>query len=182
VRLRTLWPVVLTAAALVGLLTYGLAARETGSSSIDGAVAAGERVEAPARALPRLGAPGSASLADYRGQVVVLNFWGSWCPPCVEELPLLERTHRRISAEGGTVLGVDVQDVSEDALRFVRRFDLTFPNVRDRDREYALDFGATAYPETFVVDRRGRIAALRRGPVDAAWLERTLPPLLAERA
>ena len=179
-RLRTLWPVVIAAAALVGLLTYGLVAREGGGSSIDGAIAKGERVEAPTSPLPRLGASGSASLADFRGKVVVMNFWGSWCPPCVEELPLLERTHRRIAARGGTVLGVDVQDVSEDALGFVRRFNLTFPNVRDRDRELALEYGATAYPETFVIDRQGRVAALRRGPVDAAWLDRTLPPLLAE--
>jgi cytochrome c biogenesis protein CcmG/thiol:disulfide interchange protein DsbE len=80
------------------------------------------------------------------------------------------------------VLGVDVQDVSEDALGFVRRFELSFPNLRDRDRELSRRYGTATYPETFVIDRQGRVAALRQGPVDAAWLDQTLPPLLAESA
>ncbi len=179
--LRTLWPVVLALAALCGLLVYGVAARGT-DTSIDEALLAGERVPAVSTELPRLGAEGTASLADYEGQVVVLNFWGSWCPPCVEELPLLERTQRDLRGQGATVLGVDVQDNTEDAMRFVRRFDLTFPNVRDRDRDYVDDYGVAAFPETFVIDRKGRIAAMRRGPVTQEWLDRTLPPLLAERA
>jgi cytochrome c biogenesis protein CcmG/thiol:disulfide interchange protein DsbE len=173
--------VIAAAAALVGLLAYGVAANRT-DTSIDEAVQRGERIDAPRADLPRLGAEGEASLSDYRGQVVVLNFWASWCKPCVEELPLLQRTHERIAARQATVLGVNYQDVPEDALGFVRRFDLTFPSLRDRDGEYAEDYGSRAFPETFVIDRRGRIAARRRGPVDQAWLDETLPPLLAERA
>jgi hypothetical protein len=64
----------------------------------------------------------------------------------------------------------------------VRRFDLSFPSIRDRDGEYAESYGSVAFPETFVVDRSGRIAARRRGPVDQEWLDRTLPALLAEGA
>ena len=175
------WPVVIAAALLVGLLTYGIASSGT-DASIDEAIARGERVDTPEQELAFLAREGTASLADYRGQVVVLNFWGSWCPPCVEELPLLQETHERIAEQGGTVLGVDVQDVRSDALGFVRRFGLTYPNLRDPGREYARAFGTAAYPETFVLDREGRIAATRRGPVDQAWLDRTLPPLLAEEA
>ena len=129
-----------------------------------------------------LGEAGERSLADYEGQVVVLNFWASWCPPCIDELPLLERTQRRIEGRGGVVLGVNYKDIPEDALDLTRRFRLTYPSVRDRDGEYAEEYATVGFPETFVVDRRGRIAATRRGPVDQQWLRSTLRPLLAEGA
>ena len=107
-----------------------------------------------------------------------MNFWASWCPPCVQELPLLERTQRGLTHHGATVLGVNIQDTTEDALGYVRRFDLTYPSLRDVDRRFARRFGTNAYPETFVVDRKGRIAALRRGPVDQTWLRQNVEPLL----
>ena len=173
--------VIVAAAALVGLLAYGVASQGT-DSSIDDAVSRGERIEAPERSLPVLGDSGENSLADYRGKVVVLNFWASWCPPCIDELPLLEQTHRRIDGRGGLVLGVNYKDIPEDALDLARRFGLTYPNVRDRDGEYAEEYATVGFPETFVVDRRGRIAATRRGPVDRQWLETTLRPLLEEGA
>jgi len=180
-RFRASWAVIVAAALLVGLLAYGVAARRA-DTSIDEAIAAGERVEAPTARLPVLGRGGEGSLADYRGKVVVLNFWASWCKPCTEELPLLERTHRAIAGRGALVLGANYQDVSDSALGFVRRFRLTYPSLRDRDGEFADRYGSRAFPETFVIDRRGRIAAQRRGPVDQRWLDRTLPPLLGERA
>jgi cytochrome c biogenesis protein CcmG/thiol:disulfide interchange protein DsbE len=181
VRPRVYWPVTLAAAALVALLTYGVAS--TGpDTSIDERLATGERVEAPVRDLPRLGAEGTGSLADHAGKVVVLNVWASWCPPCVSEMPLLQRTHDRIAPQGGTVLGIDTQDATEDALKFLREKDISFPSLRDRDREYGRELGVSGYPETFLIDRKGRIAALRRGPVDKAWLDEHLAPLLEERA
>jgi cytochrome c biogenesis protein CcmG/thiol:disulfide interchange protein DsbE len=173
--------VVAAVAALIALLGYGVA-QQGEDSSIDEAVKTGERVEAPLASLPVLGAGGAGSLADHRGRVVVLNFWASWCPPCVDELPLLERTHRSIERRGGVVLGANYKDLPEDALTFVERYDLSFPNLRDRDGEYADEFGSRSFPETFVIDRQGRIAANRRGPVDEQWLDRTLRPLLAEAA
>ncbi|HYN52867.1 MAG TPA: TlpA disulfide reductase family protein [Thermoleophilaceae bacterium] len=169
--------VVAVAAALVALLVYGVASQGA-DTSIDEAVERGDRPSAPEASLPVLGDQGSGSLGDYRGQVVVLNFWASWCPPCVDELPLLERTQRRIEPRGATVLGVNYQDLPEDATRFVDRFGLTFPNVRDRDGEYADEYAILGFPETFVIDRKGRIAAARRGPVTAEWLESALSPLL----
>src|SRR5919199_3693971 len=140
--------------ALVALLAYGLAQNEPDKSA-ENSLAAGKRKPAPAVELPRLGETRTASLADYRGRIVVLNFWASWCRPCRSESPLLERWHRRISRRGGTVLGVDVLDVSSDALGFARRFGLTYPMLRDRSGDTMGDFGVTAYPETFVLDRRG---------------------------
>ena len=180
-RFRASWAVILAAALLVGLLAYGVASRGQ-DTSIDDAIAAGERIEAPTERLPVLGKGGEGSLADYKGKVVVLNFWASWCKPCTEELPLLEKTHKAISGRDALVLGANYQDVSDSALGFVRRFKLSFPSLRDRDGEFADRYGSRAFPETFVVDRRGRIAAQRRGPVDQKWLDRALQPLLAETA
>jgi cytochrome c biogenesis protein CcmG/thiol:disulfide interchange protein DsbE len=80
------------------------------------------------------------------------------------------------------VLGIDTQDASEDALQFLRDKEITFPSLRDRDREYGRSLGVSGYPETFVIDRKGRIAAARRGPVTQAWLDEHLEPLLEERA
>jgi cytochrome c biogenesis protein CcmG/thiol:disulfide interchange protein DsbE len=167
--------------ALLVLLVYGVATEGT-DSSIDDAVASGERPPAPRQSLELLGGSGEGSLADHRGDVVVLNFWASWCPPCVDELPLLEETHRSIESGGATVLGVNYKDIPEDALGFVSSYRLSFPSLRDGDGEYGERFATRGIPETFVIDRRGRIAAVRRGPIDERWLDQTLPPLLAEGA
>jgi len=172
--------VICAVVALVALLAYGLASKE-GDSGIDQALARGEREPAPAVRLPRLEGGGQGSLASFRGRVVVLNFWASWCEPCRKESPLLERWHRRIAKRGGTVLGVDVLDVSSDARRFVREYGLSYPMLRDREGASQREFGIVGYPESVVIDRMGRIAAVKRGPVDDAWLRRVLPPLLAER-
>ena len=173
------WIVIMTAAALVGLLSYGVASQQA-DTSIDEAVLAGKRVEAPDRGLAQLGEMQRSSLAAYRGKVVVLNFWASWCKPCTDELPLLQRTHERIAGRRALVLGVNYKDLSSKALGFVSRFGLTYPSLRDPQGEYAEDYSARVFPETFVIDRRGRVAAKRRGPVDQAWLDATLPPLLVE--
>jgi cytochrome c biogenesis protein CcmG/thiol:disulfide interchange protein DsbE len=167
--------------ALMGLLAYGLNAngRDRG---IDQALERGERVRAPHFDLPRLSGRGRTSLADLRGKVVVLNIWASWCDPCRAESPLLERWHRRISAGGGaTVLGVDVLDVSSDARAFVREYGLTYPQLRDTVDSLRADYGAGGVPETVVIDRRGRIAAIRRGPVDEAFMREKVLPLVGTR-
>jgi cytochrome c biogenesis protein CcmG/thiol:disulfide interchange protein DsbE len=177
VRPRLYWPITLAAAALIGLLAYGLASKGT-DTSIDQAIADGKPVAAPVSTLPRLGAPGTGSVADFRGKPVLLNVWASWCPPCKAEIPLLETAHKRMAAAGGTVLGVDVQDDQTDALRFLRSKGITFPSLRDRDRSYVHSLGVSGYPESFLIDRDGKIVALSRGPVDQAWLDAHLPQVL----
>ena len=172
--------VVCATVALFALLAYGLASNEP-DPALEQALARGERKPAPDLRLPRLSGQGRAALSDYRGRVVVLNFWASWCEPCREESPLLQRWHERISPRGGTVLGVDVLDVTSDAREFVREYRLTYPMLRDRDGGSQSKFGIVGYPETVVIDRRGRISALRRGPVDERWLRRNVAPLLRER-
>ena len=180
-RPRLYWPITLAAAALIALLTYGVASNGT-DSSLDQALQDGKRVEAPVRDLPKLGGSGTGSLADQKGKVVVLNVWASWCDPCQSEMPLLQRTHDRIAPKGGMVLGIDTQDSPDAALEFLREKRITFPSLRDRDREYGRKFGVAAYPETFLIDRTGKIAALKRGPVTQEWLDEELAPLLEEKA
>ena len=171
--------VIVAVVALLALLAYGVSSTGT-DASIEQAIASGKRPPAPAITLPRLDGPGKASLADFRGRVVVLNYWASWCEPCRVESPLLERWHRRMARRGGTVLGVDVLDVTSDAKAFVRRYRLTYPMLRDAEGETQRKFGVVAYPETLVIDRAGRIAAVKRGPVDEAFMRREVEPLLAE--
>ena len=171
---------VLGVVALIGLLAYGLASNEP-DRGIERALARGERPPAPQLELPQLWGGGRGSLADYRGKVVVLNFWASWCVPCRQESPLLQRWHKRISRSGrGTVVGVDILDVSGDARDFAREYGLTYPMLRDGDGDSLDDWGVVAYPETFVIDDRGRIAASRRGPVDPAFLREEVLPLIEE--
>src|SRR3954469_7821706 len=103
-RPRLYWPVTLAAAALIGLLAYGVAG--TGAdTTLDDAMRSGKRVEPPTSPLRGLGGRGTGSPARYKGKVVLVNVWASWCEPCREELPLLEKTHKRLTREGGTVLG-----------------------------------------------------------------------------
>jgi cytochrome c biogenesis protein CcmG/thiol:disulfide interchange protein DsbE len=163
--------------ALVALLAYGLSQNEP-DRSVEDALARGELEEAPALQLPKLSGGGQGSLADLRGEVVVLNFWASWCEPCREESPLLERWHKRMTKRDGTVLGVDVLDVTEDAQEFIDEYGLSYPMLKDRDGDALESFGVVAYPETFVIDRQGRIAAVRRGPVDEAFMRAEVAPLL----
>ena len=162
---------------LFALLAYGLASNEP-DRSVEEALGRGETEAAPDLELPRLGGDDRVSLADYRGKVVVLNFWASWCKPCKAESPLLERWHQRISSRNATVLGVDMLDITDDAQDFIDEYELTYPMLRDNDGRGIDTFGVVQFPETFVIDPRGRITAVRRGPVDEQFMRSEVDPLL----
>jgi cytochrome c biogenesis protein CcmG/thiol:disulfide interchange protein DsbE len=162
--------VVIAVIALVGLLGFGLLSKGGGSVEI------GEPV--PDGSLPQLDGSGSGSIADYRGEWVLVNFWASWCEPCRAESPDLERFHRRHRGSGFTVLGIDTRDLSGDGRAFVERYGLSYPQLRDGDGERSRDFGTTGVPESFLVDPEGNLALLRRGPVDAEYLDDFVAPLL----
>ena len=164
----------IAAIALVGLLAYGLVSR-TDDTSIEQALANGERPVAASRALPMLGESGTRSLAELRGKVVVLNFWASWCGPCKDEAPVLDAAHERLQRDGsGTVLGVTYQDSTPASQKFVQDFGLKYPNVRDVGVKLAKEYGTKSLPETFVIDAQGRIAAAYRGQIDQAWMDQAL--------
>jgi cytochrome c biogenesis protein CcmG, thiol:disulfide interchange protein DsbE len=175
------WIAVSMAALLVGLLAYGVAGKGT-NTTIDQALAEGKRIEAPDAELTKLGGAGSGRLADYRGKVVLVNFWASWCDPCRDEAPLVERTHKAMARREGMVLGIDTRDASEDAAKFAAEFGLTYPSLRDGSGDFSDEYSITGYPETFVLDRKGRIAAARRGPITQEWVDEHVMPLLDEQA
>ena len=121
------------------------------------------------------------SLDGLRGKVVVLNFWASWCrPACYEEAPVLERGWRAWKDRGVTVVGVDIQDTLEAGQKFIRDFSLTFPNARDTSGKVSIDYGVYGVPETFFIDRRGRIRSKHVGAVTDAVFRSTVEGLLAE--
>ena len=175
------WIAIGVAALLVGLLAYGVASQGT-STTIDQALAEGKRVEAPDASLAKLNEPGTGQLADYAGKVVLVNFWASWCDPCREEAPLVERTHKAMLKRDGMVLGIDTRDASEDAAKFADEFGLTYPSLRDGSGDFSDEYSITGYPETFVLDRKGKIAAARRGPITQEWVDEHVTPLLEEPA
>ena len=164
---------------VLGLLAYGVASQER-DTSIEDALSRGEREPAPDISLPPLDGGEERSLSDWRGQVVVLNYWASWCDPCREESPLLERWHQRLERRNATVLGVDVLDVTDDARDFIDEYGLTYPHLRDKDGSTQEDFGVNLLPKTLVIDRQGRIAASRPGPVDDEFMRANVAPLLRE--
>jgi cytochrome c biogenesis protein CcmG/thiol:disulfide interchange protein DsbE len=158
--------------AFVGLLTFGLLSK--GSSGI----ALGE--VAPASPLPRLEGDGSGSLAEYRGRWVLVNFWASWCVPCRQEAPALEEFQRRHGGRGFTILGIDSRDLSGDGRDFVRRYGLSYPQLRDGDGATAHDFGTTGVPENYLIGPDGKVRLLLHGPVDDEYLNRYVAPQLPD--
>lgn len=97
-------------------------------------------------------------LTDLRGTVVVLNFWATWCPPCVDEAPSLNQLQKRIAPLGGTVLGVSEDEDQAAYDNFLKVYSLGFPTYRDPVKgRIALDYGTSMYPETYIIDRNGRI-------------------------
>jgi len=105
-------------------------------------------------------------LSDLKGKVVVLNFWASWCPPCVEETPSLNGLQARIAPQGGMVLGVSVDDNDAAYQKFLHEQNVSFPTWRDPEQKVNLEYGTTIFPETYIIGRDGKIARKVIGPQD----------------
>jgi cytochrome c biogenesis protein CcmG/thiol:disulfide interchange protein DsbE len=155
----------------IALLVYGLAAQSP-NDTIDERLRASRSAPAPGfslavlekgtlpRRLQRTGdamADGQLALSELRGTAVVLNFWASWCPPCQEEAPRLQRGWVRWGERGVLFLGLDMQDFPEDARDFLREFGITYPTIRDPGKDVANDYGATGLPETYFISATGRV-------------------------
>lgn len=168
---------------LIALLLWATLASGEGKSLV-AKIAAGEKPAAPRFDLPVIWArhetwpsslasalsDGKLSLAELRGHPAVLNFWASWCIPCRDEAPTLAASAR---AHRGQVVfvGIDVQDLRGDALAFLREFDVPYVSVRDGSDETYRGYGLTGVPETYFLDREGRIVAHSPGAVSRARLE-----------
>ncbi len=170
------------AVALVALLVFGIES-EGVSGSLDAALAKGVRMQEPDAnvALPVLGSGRMQSLAQLKGKVVVLNLFASWCDPCKAEAPILESVQRQIQGQNATVLGVTYLDNTSDAQQFVHHEHINYPVVRDVTGSFARAWGANGIPETFVIDRSGRVAAVRRYQLAGPWLAQNVERILAGR-
>jgi cytochrome c biogenesis protein CcmG, thiol:disulfide interchange protein DsbE len=119
------------------------------------------------------------SLKEQRGQVVVINFWASWCVPCREEAADLEQTWRHYQGKGVSFVGINVSDTDRNALAFIKQFDITYPNGPDRLGRIAKAYGITGQPETYVVAPDGRLVARRLGPLSQEQLQALIEQYLA---
>jgi cytochrome c biogenesis protein CcmG/thiol:disulfide interchange protein DsbE len=152
-------------AALLALLVWKVAFGREGGAADE--LAKGKQVDAPAFTLDRLDSDGQLAIATLKGKAVVVNFWASWCVPCRDEAPVLQQTYERYRDRGLVVLGVDVNDFRQDARRFMERYGVTYPVVYDGKGSTVGKWGVTGFPETFFVDRSGRLVGERiSGPVD----------------
>ena len=171
------------AVGLLALLAFGVANQGT-SSSIDALVARGDYPVAPNAhmQLQILGSSGRESLADFRGKVVVINVFASWCDPCAAEAPILEQEQRQLVKHDATVLGVTYLDNSSDSEQFVQQHGITYPVIRDVSGNFVKGFGASGVPETYVINRQGQVVALRRYQLAGNWLQQTMTRILAQSA
>ncbi|MDH3687592.1 MAG: TlpA family protein disulfide reductase [Myxococcales bacterium] len=119
---------------------------------------------APPLGLPRIGPGEPLDIEDARGQVVFLNFWATWCKPCEDEMPAMERLHRELGPKGLAMWAVSVDDRAEPVAEFRERLGLTFPILHDPAKEASERYDARRFPESWIVGRDGRLVARFIGP------------------
>jgi cytochrome c biogenesis protein CcmG/thiol:disulfide interchange protein DsbE len=117
-------------------------------------------------------------LEDLRGRVVFLNFWASWCPPCRAEARMLEAAWRGYKERDVVFLGINIQDKAEAARGFLEEFEITYPNGIDPGSKIAIDYGVWGLPETFIIDREGRITYKHVGALGAETVSAKLDEAL----
>jgi cytochrome c biogenesis protein CcmG, thiol:disulfide interchange protein DsbE len=173
--------IVAVAIGLLALLAFGVSHQGV-NTSLDSSLSRGLQPLPPNAhmALPVLGSSGTESLASFRGKIVVLNVFASWCSPCRAEAPILDQEQRILAGHDGTVLGVTYKDDSAASESFVRQEHISYPVLRDASGTFSAPWGINGVPETFIINRRGRVVALRRYQLAGTWLQQTVAPLLTE--
>lgn len=107
---------------------------------------------------------GAITLSDLQGKVVLINFWATWCPPCREEMPSMEKVYRRFKDKDFTILAVDIMEHPDTVRRFARRYELTFPILLDANGEVTQKYVANAIPTSYIVDKEGKAVGKVIGP------------------
>lgn len=154
---RRIWVVAAAALALVSCGDGGKAASSAGPGSLAGAPVESFTVA-------RLGG-GSAGVTDFHGKVLLVNLWASWCPPCRQEMPDLERFSRKAAKDGVEVLGVNEGESAQAAASFVKTAGVTFPILLDQQQRYGAAYGALGLPTTVFVRRDGTVSEAVDGPL-----------------
>lgn len=156
--------------ALLGLLGWGLVKAQKGPIG-----------NGPAPDFTLQGFDGNTvTLNNLRGQVVVINFWASWCPPCREEAAYLERTWRKYKDQGVVFIGVDYVDTEKAALAYIEEFDITYINGPDIGTRISDAYNIQGVPETFFIAKNGEVRGIRIGPIYPPDLDEKIEELLAE--
>lgn len=123
----------------------------------------------------------TVTLSELRGQVVIINFWASWCPPCREEAAYLEQTWRKYDGNGVIFIGVDWVDTEKEALAYIDEFDITYLNGPDIGTRVAQTYNIQGVPETFYVAKNGELRGVQIGPLTSPELDQKIDELLAEK-
>ena len=182
VRLRVAIAGISVAVLLAFIVVMALALRSQTDQGQFGIFATGRTVDLDPRPAPDFVLTTydgeHLQLSDFRGQVVLLNFWASWCPPCRVEAPVLQRAAERLGPDGLVVLGIDVWDDEGQARAFLDKFGITYPNAEDTTRSIPVEYGVTGLPETFVISRSGVLVRRWVGPIDDQQLADLVDSLL----
>lgn len=120
------------------------------------------------------------TLSDLRGQIVIINFWASWCPPCRDEAPYLETTWRKYKDQGVVFIGIDYVDTEVKALAYMDEFDITYFNGPDLGTRISQEYNIQGVPETYYIARNGEIRGIKIGPLVPLELDQKIEELLAE--
>jgi cytochrome c biogenesis protein CcmG/thiol:disulfide interchange protein DsbE len=173
----------LVVVALLAVLAFGVA-NNGPSNQLASLVTQGKKPAAPnARMkLAVLGASRKESISQLRGKIVMVNMFAGWCDTCQAEAGLLRQAQRELSQHGGEVLGVTYDDSSSDAQSYLRKYGLHYSAVLDPAGNFASAYGVNGVPETFIIDRSGRVIAADAGEMTKAWMDKTLSRVLGTQA
>ncbi|MDF2670442.1 MAG: thiol-disulfide oxidoreductase [Paenibacillus sp.] len=119
-------------------------------------------------------------LSDYKGKVVIVNFWASWCEPCYKEMPAIQKQYDKWKDRGVVVLGLNLDESPVTVQTFVRQYDLTFPILIDKEFRMRNRYHVVSYPTTFFINGSGKIVTKKVGEMDEAFIEQTLTAMLKE--